>query len=56
MAVSSSSHGCDYCHKFLNFTDVAVETIANFNKMKSLTSDISIVVQVMKKSDILEVF
>ncbi|CAI8029264.1 La-related protein 7, partial [Geodia barretti] len=34
---------------------VPVETIASFNRMKSLTSDISIVVQVMKTSTLLEV-
>lgn len=58
MAVSSStSHDCGQCHKNNNvaFADVAIETVASFNKMKTLTSDISIVVQVMKKSDILEV-
>ena len=36
--------------------DVPVETIASFNRMKSLTSDISIVVQVMKTSTLLEVW
>ena len=36
-------------------TDISVETIASFNKMKSLTTDIKMIVQVMKSSNLLEV-
>ena len=38
------------------YIDVSVETIAGFNKMKSLTSDISMVVQVIKRSELIEVY
>lgn len=43
------------CYVFVCCTDISVETIAEFNKMKCLTSDISLVVQVMKKSELVEV-
>ena len=43
------------CHAIW-FTDVSVETIASFNKMKSITSDIKMVVQAMKNSSLLEVW
>ena len=36
--------------------DVPVEVIASFNKMKSLTTDVNMVVQVMKSSSLLEVY
>ena len=35
--------------------DISVEIIASFNKMKSLTSNLSMVVQVMKRSELVEV-
>ena len=36
-------------------TDISVEIIASFNKMKSLTSNLSMIVQVMKRSELVEV-
>ena len=44
------------CRYFLfSFADVAISTIASFNRMKQITDDVNLVVKAMKMSPLLEV-
>lgn len=41
---------------FLRYlADISVEVIASFNKMKSLTTDTSLIIQAMQRSSLVEV-
>ena len=39
----------------ISSSDVAISTIANFNRMKKITDDMNLVIKAMKMSPILEV-